>query len=58
VSQAGDLVFTDTLTYTGPGGGPVPGAALMGGGSITSITGRVATSATGRDGQFWRPVGR
>jgi hypothetical protein len=58
VSQAGDLVFTDTSVYTAAAGGPLPGAALMGGGSPSSITGRVATSATGRDGEFWRPVGR
>jgi prepilin-type N-terminal cleavage/methylation domain-containing protein len=58
VSQAGDLVFTDAQAYSGPGGSPDAGAALMGGGLITSITGRVATSATGRDGEFWRPVGR
>ncbi len=58
VSQTGDLVFTDAAAYTGPGGSPGAGAALMSGGLVTSITGSVATSATGRDGEFWRPVGR
>lgn len=58
VSQAGDLVFTDAAAYTGPGGSPEAGAALMSGGLVDSITGRVATSMTGRDGEFWRPVGR
>jgi prepilin-type N-terminal cleavage/methylation domain-containing protein len=58
VSQMGDLVFTDASAYSGPGNSPDPGAALMSGGLITSITGDVATSATGRDGEFWRPVGR
>jgi prepilin-type N-terminal cleavage/methylation domain-containing protein len=58
VSQTGDLVFTDTSAYTAAAGGPLPGAALMAGASVTSITGRVASGATGRDGEFWRAVGR
>jgi len=58
VSQAGDLVFTEAAAYSGPGGSPGAGSALLSGGLLTSITGRVATSATGRDGEFWRPVGR
>jgi prepilin-type N-terminal cleavage/methylation domain-containing protein len=58
VSQAGDVVFADVQAYSGPGNGPEAGAALMQGGLVNSITGRVATSMTGRDGEFWRPVGR
>lgn len=58
VSQAGDLAFTDAAAYSGPGASPGAGAALLQGGLLTSVTGRVATSATGRDGEFWRPVGR
>lgn len=58
VSQAGDLVFADAAAYSGPGASPGPGAALMQGGLLTSVTGRVASSATGRDGEFWRPVGQ
>jgi prepilin-type N-terminal cleavage/methylation domain-containing protein len=58
VSHAGDLVFADVPAYSGPGNGPEAGAAMMSGGLVNSIMGRVATSTTGRDGEFWRPVGR
>lgn len=58
VSQAGDLVFTDAAAYSGTGNGPEAGAALMQGGLVDSITGRIASSMTGRDGEFWRPVSR
>jgi hypothetical protein len=57
VSQSGNIVFTDAPAYSGPGANQDPGSALLSGGLITSITGPVATSATGRDGEFWRPVG-
>jgi prepilin-type N-terminal cleavage/methylation domain-containing protein len=55
VNQAGDLVFADVPAYSGPGNGPEAGAALVQGGLVNSITGQIATSATGRDGEFWRP---
>lgn len=58
VSQAGDLVFADVPAYSGPGNGPDAGAALTQGGLVNSVTGIVASSATGRDGEFWRAVGK
>jgi len=58
VNQGGDIVFTDTAVYTGPGGGPDPGAALQPAGPVTSITGVTASAMTGRDGELWRSVGR
>ena len=36
--------------------GPDPGAAMRQGGAADSMTGLLATGATGRDGQFWRAV--
>jgi hypothetical protein len=57
VSQSGDIVFTDASAYSGAGNSPDGGSALMSGGLITSITGVVATGMTGRDGEFWRPIG-
>ena len=57
VNQGGDIIFTDTADYSGPGTGPTPGAAMMGSGSVNSITANVATTASGRDGNFWRRVG-
>ena len=58
VNQGGDVAFADTSAYSGPGSGPPPGAAMSYVGNISSITGMIATGTTGRDGQFWRPVGR
>jgi hypothetical protein len=57
VNQQGELVFTECSSYSGPGSGPAPGAALLAGASANSITGMVATAGTGRDGEFWRSVG-
>jgi len=57
VNQGGDVVFADVSTYSGPGNGPVPGAAMAFGGSANSITGNVAGGMSGRDGNFWRNVG-
>ncbi|MHC4549504.1 MAG: type II secretion system protein [Planctomycetota bacterium] len=57
VNQSGDVTFTETVNYSGPGSGPAPGAALRTPGSANSITGLTASSFTGRDGEFWRSVG-
>ena len=57
VSQGGDIVFTEASAYSGPGNGPAPGSAMIGGGSANAITGQVASGLTGRDGNFWRTVG-
>jgi len=58
MNQSGDLVFTASGVYSGPGSGPQAGAAMLAPGSALSITGRIASRATGRDGNFWKPVGR
>jgi len=55
LNQAGDILGTDFLNYTGSGSGPLPGSAFVGAGS--TITGKIATGMTGRDGNFWRQVG-
>ena len=55
VNQAGDIVQVLDQSYSGPNAGPNPEAACTGAG--TSITGNTASSATGRDGNLWRPVG-
>ncbi|MHC4958793.1 MAG: type IV pilin protein [Planctomycetota bacterium] len=52
-NQTGEILATDVESYSGPGTGPVAGAAFGGGGVSTSITGAVAMGATGRDGEFW-----
>jgi len=54
VNQQGQVMFAISTLYSGPGNGPLPGAAFVMGGSATSITGRVAGGLTGRDGAFWR----
>ena len=58
VSHAGDLTFANVPGYSGPGGGPAPGAALIAGGNVNSITGIAASGSTGRDGAFWLSAGR
>ena len=57
VNQGSEIIFTSRTEYSGPGAGPVPGAALRSPGSANSITGSLATGATGRDGEFWKAVG-
>jgi prepilin-type N-terminal cleavage/methylation domain-containing protein len=52
VNQSGDILATDASGYSGPGSGPDASSAYIGGG--TTITGIVASAATGRDGNFWR----
>ena len=54
VNQQGQVMFATSTLYSGPGNGPLPGAAFVAGGAATSITGRVAGGLTGRDGAFWR----
>jgi prepilin-type N-terminal cleavage/methylation domain-containing protein len=56
VNQGGDIVTADDQNYSGPGNGPAANSAFAPGGG-NSITGRVATGMTGRDGNFWRQTG-
>jgi prepilin-type N-terminal cleavage/methylation domain-containing protein len=53
VNQGGDILMTEHSAYSGPGGGP-PGNSAFAPGGGSSITGRVASAMTGRDGNFWR----
>jgi hypothetical protein len=53
VNAQGDILMTEDQTYTASGGGPDPNAAFAAPGGST-ITGRVASAMTGRDGNFWR----
>jgi prepilin-type N-terminal cleavage/methylation domain-containing protein len=60
VNQAGDIIATEDPTYSGPHAAGAPfdaSSAFVPPGTATSITGRVATGVTGRDGNFWRQVG-
>ena len=57
-NQAGDILFTETEVYNGPGA-PIPaGAAFGAGGPGSHIDGIPAVNATGRDGNNWRVTGR
>ncbi|MGQ0612751.1 MAG: DUF2950 family protein [Planctomycetaceae bacterium] len=56
VSQSGEILAAEQAAYTGPLAVLEPGAALRAGGSLASITGPLATGATGRDGNFWKAV--
>jgi hypothetical protein len=60
VNQGGDIVATEDPTYSGPhaAGSPLDASsAFVPPGTATSITGRVATGGTGRDGNLWKQVG-
>jgi prepilin-type N-terminal cleavage/methylation domain-containing protein len=56
VNHAGEILAADSNAYTGPGGPPQPGAALLAGGLATSITGPLASGTIGRDAFVWRTV--
>jgi prepilin-type N-terminal cleavage/methylation domain-containing protein len=53
INQTGEILATDVEAYSGPGTGPVAGAAFAGGGLSMSITGAIAIGSTGRDGAVW-----
>ncbi len=60
VNHDGDIVVVDDSDYNGLDGGSVPmeaGAAFQAPGSLDSITGQIANGTTGRDGNYWTPVG-
>ncbi|MEE8104084.1 MAG: DUF2950 family protein [Planctomycetota bacterium] len=60
VNQGGDIIATEDPSYSGPNGSGAPmpaGAAFTGAAASQTITGSLATGATGRDGNFWRTVG-
>jgi hypothetical protein len=58
INQSGDILSTETIWYSGTGAFTATntGAAFRAGGSVTNITGQVATGTRGRDGNLWRPV--
>jgi prepilin-type N-terminal cleavage/methylation domain-containing protein len=56
VSQGGDIITAEDSTYTGPGSGPVPGAAFDGGGN-DNISGTIATGTSGQDSNLWKQAG-
>lgn len=57
-NQLGDVVFTDSSAYTGPGAPIAPGAALVPPGPGGNIDGRIAVNQQGRDGNTWRAAAR
>ena len=60
VNQGGDIVTTDDPSYSGPDASGAPMAsdsAFVGASGSGTITGRLATGSTGRDGNFWRTAG-
>ncbi len=52
-NQGGDVLATDTASYSGSGAGPAPDAAFLERGTIT---GRIALDARGADGNEWKHV--
>jgi prepilin-type N-terminal cleavage/methylation domain-containing protein len=54
VNQGGDIITTEDSAYTAATA-PASNSAFRGSGA--TITGLVATGATGRDGNFWRQAG-
>ena len=56
VNHGGELIFTSSGSYSGPGAAIPAGAALRAPGPAGSITGLLATGVTGRDGNLWRAV--
>jgi len=58
VNQNGDILWTESSGYTGPGA-PIPaGAAFAGTGPASKIDGIVAVNEAGRDGNVWHVFGR
>ena len=57
VNQGGDIVATEDETYSGTTAGPASNAAFRGDSGTDTITGQVATGATGRDSNFWKQSG-
>jgi len=57
-NQTGDILYTETEVYSGPGA-PIPaGAAFSAGGPGSNIDGVPAINAPGRDGNIWHVAGR
>ncbi len=56
VNQKGEIVFTESSAYTGPGAPVPPGAALATPGSVQNILGAIASDGIGRDGNTWSPL--
>jgi type II secretory pathway pseudopilin PulG len=52
-NQLGDILFTDTPTYSGPGAPIQPGAAFVRPGPGGNIDGRLAVNQQGRDDNVW-----
>jgi type II secretory pathway pseudopilin PulG len=57
-NQLGDILFTDSATYSGSGAPIPPGAAFAKPGPGSSIDGRVAVNQQGRDDNNWRTTAR
>lgn len=57
-NQLGDILFTDSATYTGPGAPIAPGAAFAKPGPGGNIDGRIAVNQQGRDDNLWRVAAR
>ena len=60
VNQTGDIVGTESATYSGTGilglAANAGAAFKQGGGGLTKITGLVAVGTTGRDGNKWKQI--
>ena len=55
-NQEGDIIYTNSPAYTGPGAPITPGAALLPPGDVANIRGRMAAGVPGRDGNTWFPM--
>jgi len=54
VNQLGDILFTDSTVYSGPGAPILPGAAFVKPGPGGNIDGLLAVNQQGRDDNTWR----
>ena len=57
-NQLGDVLFTDSNAYSGPGAPIAPGAAFLQPGPGGNIDGRIAVNRQGRDANTWRTATR
>jgi prepilin-type N-terminal cleavage/methylation domain-containing protein len=58
VNQHGDILWTESSTYSGAAAPIVPAAAFLPGGPAVSINGTMAVNQVAQDGNTWHAVGR
>jgi len=58
VNQQGDILWTESSTYSGAAAPIVPAAAFRPGGPAVNIDGTIAVNEVAQDGNTWHAVGR